>query len=185
MIAIEAVLCIFWESELIRLPNCLGLGLVCVYGGEGIDMCRVERERSETRERDSRTRWLVMGLKTLGESRVEKLKSSMVSRPRMKLWMIRATTSVLLWTCLVQLTALGEMWGPRVLKGWPSCFSQDSAALDLKLSHTAPARVLPPKSESLTYVCVHSHIYFFIDLSIFLFFFRVGMCTRWIISFLY
>ncbi|PSS08018.1 GDP-fucose protein O-fucosyltransferase protein [Actinidia chinensis var. chinensis] len=108
-------------------------------------MCRAERERSETRERESRKRWVVMGLKTLGESRVEKLKSSMVSRPRMKLWMIRATTSVLLWTCLVQLTALGDMWGPRVLKGWPSCFSQDSSALDLKLSHTAPARVLPPK----------------------------------------
>ncbi|GFZ16956.1 O-fucosyltransferase family protein [Actinidia rufa] len=86
-----------------------------------------------------------MGLKTLGESRVEKLKSSMVARPRMKLWMIRATTSILLWTCLVQLTTLGEMWGPRVLKGCSSCFSQDSAALDLKLSHAAPARVLPPK----------------------------------------
>ncbi|THF98570.1 rhamnogalacturonan I rhamnosyltransferase 1-like [Camellia sinensis] len=86
-----------------------------------------------------------MGLKKVGESRVAKLKSSMVSRPRMKLWMIRATTSVLLWTCLVQLTALGEMWGPRVLKGWPSCFSHDSPALDLKLSNSLPARALPPK----------------------------------------
>ncbi|KAA8541083.1 hypothetical protein F0562_025046 [Nyssa sinensis] len=69
----------------------------------------------------------------------------MVSRSRAKLWMIRATTSVLVWTCLVQLTALGEMWGPRVLKGWPSCFSQDSAALDIKSSSAVPARVLPPK----------------------------------------
>ncbi|KAL6995012.1 hypothetical protein U1Q18_005146 [Sarracenia purpurea var. burkii] len=97
-------------------------------------MCRIER--SEERER--RRRWAVMGLKTLGESRVEKLKSSMVSRPRMKLWMIRATTSVLLWTCLVQLTALGETWGPRVLKGWPSCFSQESVALDVRISNSAP-----------------------------------------------
>ncbi|KAI8543150.1 hypothetical protein RHMOL_Rhmol08G0195100 [Rhododendron molle] len=115
-------------------------------------MCRVERKRSEEREeRRMGRRWVVvMGLKT-GEGRVEKLRSSMASsRPRMKLWMIRATTSVLLWTCLVQLTALGEMWGPRVLKGWPSCFSQDSSTaaasvLDPKFSPSVPERILPPK----------------------------------------
>lgn len=109
-------------------------------------MCRIERERTEEKER---RRWGTMGLKTLGESRVDKLKSSMVSRsPRMKLWMIRATTTVLLWTCLVQLTALGDLWGPRVLKGWPSCFTHDSSAvtvLDAQLQPYVPARVLPPK----------------------------------------
>ncbi|KAL2234890.1 UNVERIFIED_CONTAM: Rhamnogalacturonan I rhamnosyltransferase 1 [Sesamum indicum] len=94
-----------------------------------------------------------MGLKTaaFAGDRLEKLRNSgMVSRSRMKLWMIRATTSVLLWTCLVQLTALSETWGPRVLKGWPSCFSQESAAsaavaLDVHSSPELPARVLPPK----------------------------------------
>lgn len=88
-----------------------------------------------------------MGLKgtVIAESRMEKLKSSMLSKSRMKLWMIRITTSVLLWICLVQLTILGETWGPRVLKSWPSCLSQESAAvLDVKL---VPVRVLPPKSE--------------------------------------
>ncbi|KAI8528819.1 hypothetical protein RHMOL_Rhmol12G0177500 [Rhododendron molle] len=80
-----------------------------------------------------------MGMKNGGESRPEKVKGSIVSRPRVKLWMIRATSSVLLWTCLVQLTALGETWGPRLLKGWPSCSSQDMA-------RSAPARMLlPPK----------------------------------------
>lgn len=91
---------------------------------------------------------LEMGLKALGESKMEKIKSSVVvpaSRSRMKLWMIRATTTVLLWTCVVQLTALGESWGPRVLKGWPSCLSQESAVLDDK---AVQPRVLPPKSES-------------------------------------
>lgn len=145
-------------------------------------MCRVERERSEEREdrRKMGRRWVVvMGLKTVEggevrESRVEKLRSSMVSsRPRMKLWLIRATTSVLLWTCLVQLTALGEMWGPRVLKGWPSCFSQDdtasavsaSASLDPKLlSPSVPERILPPKSEFVIfYICLYTkHIYIFL-----------------------
>ena len=45
--------------------------------------------------------------------------SSAAARSRMKLWVVRATTTVLLWTCVVQLTAVGDTWGPRVLKGWP------------------------------------------------------------------
>lgn len=127
-------------------------------------MCRIEEQRSEERRR--RRKWALglglglsfaaMGLKG-GESRMDKLKSSMVSRSRTKLWMIRATTSVLIWTCLVQLTALGETWGPRVLKGWPSCFHQDptsasatagAVALDVKSApEDVPSRVLPPKSK--------------------------------------
>ncbi|KAF0904753.1 hypothetical protein E2562_036971 [Oryza meyeriana var. granulata] len=46
--------------------------------------------------------------------------ASTAARSRMKLWMVRATTTVLLWTCVVQLTAVGDTWGPRVLKGWPN-----------------------------------------------------------------
>ncbi|GAB4860907.1 Rhamnogalacturonan I rhamnosyltransferase 1 [Ancistrocladus abbreviatus] len=89
-----------------------------------------------------------MGLKVVSDkskaSRAATTGSS--SRSKMKLWMVRATTSVLLWTCIVQLTTLGEVWGPRVLKGWPSCFTQESA-LDLKLPSavSAPPRLLPPK----------------------------------------
>ena len=106
-------------------------------------MCKVEKERRG-----------VMGIKGLGGG--EKLKNSLLqttssSRSRMKLWMIRATSSVLLWTCVVQLTALGDMWGPRVLKGWPSCFSQESAVASSVLQdrmNSVPARVLPPKSQS-------------------------------------
>lgn len=130
-------------------------------------MCRTEVERSEESGwRRRKKKWVlsglglgldlggVMGLKggnIVHQSRVERLRNSMVSRSKMKLWMIRATTSVMLWVCVVQLIALGESFGPRVLKGWPSCFSQDSAstsALDVKSApEDVPARVLPPKSE--------------------------------------
>lgn len=96
-------------------------------------MCRIER-----------TQKTEMALKSFGESKIEKVKSSVVSRSRMKLWIIRGTTSILLWTCIVQLTALGDMWGPKVLKGWPSCFTQD-IVLQAEMN-TAPARFLPPKS---------------------------------------
>ncbi|KAJ0571448.1 putative GDP-fucose protein O-fucosyltransferase [Helianthus annuus] len=91
-----------------------------------------------------------MGLKLLKEGKVERLKRSVgysnARGNKMKLWMVRATTVVLLWTCLVQLMALGESWGPRVLKGWPSHDSVISgAALDVKLLPVVPVRELPPK----------------------------------------
>lgn len=95
-----------------------------------------------------------MGLKAKGEAKAEKSRGSMVSRPRMKLWLIRATTTVLLWTCVVQLTAIGEMWGPRVLKGWPSCFTHSGFPTGIEKSSSALSTiisreniVLPPKSE--------------------------------------
>lgn len=123
-------------------------------------MCRTEKDFG-VKHREG-----LMGFKTLGESRVEKLKNSMAtsSRSRMKLWMIRATTSVLLWTCIVQLTAFGNIWGPRVLKGWPSCFSHDSAArvMDMELP-SVPVRVLPPKSEFCSvYLNSHTDICLFV-----------------------
>ncbi|KAH9722360.1 O-fucosyltransferase family protein [Citrus sinensis] len=70
------------------------------------------------------------------------------SSSRMKLWMIRATTSVLLWTCIVQLTAIGETWGPRVLTVWPPCFNRESDTASAVVQDkvpAVPARVLPPK----------------------------------------
>ncbi|KAG9152046.1 hypothetical protein Leryth_023877 [Lithospermum erythrorhizon] len=77
----------------------------------------------------------------------EKLKmSSVSSRAKMKLWMIRATSSILLWTCVVQLITLGETWGPRVLNNWPPCFHHDSAgALQVQSDQKVPVPVLPPK----------------------------------------
>lgn len=98
----------------------------------------------------------MMGHKTaaFGGERLDKLRNTgFVSRSRLKLWMIRATTTVLLWTCVVQLTALSETWGPRVLKGWPSCFLHEpepaALALGLQSSPHVPVRALPPKSEPL------------------------------------
>lgn len=42
------------------------------------------------------------------------------------MWIIRASTSIVLWTCMVQLVALGHVWGPRVLKSLPACFTAAS-----------------------------------------------------------
>lgn len=98
----------------------------------------------------------MMGHKTaaFGGERPDRLRpAGLVPRSRMKLWMIRATTTVLLWTCVVQLTALSETWGPRMLKGWPSCFLREPApaavALGVQSSAQLPVTVVPPKSEHL------------------------------------
>ncbi|GAB4845354.1 Rhamnogalacturonan I rhamnosyltransferase 1 [Ancistrocladus abbreviatus] len=88
-----------------------------------------------------------MGSKAVSEKfKVSPTTTASSSRSKMKLWMVRAMTSLLFWTCIVQLTTLGEVWGPRVLKGWPSCFKQESI-LDPKLASavSAPPRILPPK----------------------------------------
>ncbi|CAL0307165.1 unnamed protein product [Lupinus luteus] len=122
------------------------------------EMCRVNNKKSESNNKKCNLKELgLMGLKRV-EGKVEKLKnsigigigmggsSSSSSRSQMKLWMIRATTSIMLWTCIVQLTALGDMWGPRVLKGWPSCFTHDSAIVALDSHFPTPPHVfLPPK----------------------------------------
>lgn len=112
-------------------------------------MCRVERpsENNTNNKCELQEYLMTMGLK-FNNSKLMKHSPMAVSQSRVKLWMIRAITSILLWTCVVQLMALGEMWGPRLLKGWPSCFSHNS---DLSLAaqfSPLPAKiVLPPKSK--------------------------------------
>ena len=77
---------------------------------------------------------------------------SSAARSRMKLWLVPATTTVLLWTCVLQLTAVGDTWGPRVLKGWPSCLTprEEEAAAARPRPRPRPLVVdraaLPPKS---------------------------------------
>ncbi|XP_050228505.1 rhamnogalacturonan I rhamnosyltransferase 1 [Mercurialis annua] len=106
-----------------------------------LKMCKQEKNVKE---------WQVK-VKVLGDGKVEKLKNSVVSlspsssrsHSSMKLWILRAITTACLWTCVVQLMALGEIWGPRLLKGWPSCFSHPDQIAQLS---SLPAKVVhPPK----------------------------------------
>lgn len=82
-------------------------------------------------EKSEKGKW-IMGVKSTGMLH-EKSKSAV----RMKVWklcIIRATTIVLFCTCVVQLMSLEEVWGPKSLKGWPSCFMPSDSPLDSKLS---------------------------------------------------
>ncbi|XP_020235062.1 rhamnogalacturonan I rhamnosyltransferase 1 isoform X2 [Cajanus cajan] len=86
-----------------------------------------------------------MGFNVLGGDEIVKSKRLIV-RPRIKVWMARAITTVILWTCVVQLMAIGELWGPRLLKGMPYCFShQDDASQAVAKAYIPAKVVLPPK----------------------------------------
>lgn len=109
-----------------------------------------------------------MGLKIL--LKLEKSKILMGSKTRMRLWMIRAFSTVFLWACVVHLLVFSEVWGPKMLKDWPSCCShQDLPSLTDHLSSIPPKVVSPPKSESLYFsttsifvaFCLSSRLNFF------------------------
>ena len=82
----------------------------------------------------------------------EKLKCppSSAARSRMKLWMVRAATTMLLWTCVMQLTAVGETWGPQVLKGWTSRLTAPEEAAAVRPAVIERAALPSCKSESVS-----------------------------------
>lgn len=85
-----------------------------------------------------------MGFKFLSEVKAEKSKNSWVLRPRMKLFVIRILTIMLICASVAQLMTLGEIWGPRIFKGWPSCFSPSGLPLPGQLP-SAPYKVVSPQ----------------------------------------
>ncbi|KAJ7277605.1 hypothetical protein O6H91_13G018500 [Diphasiastrum complanatum] len=52
-----------------------------------------------------------------------KFKLRTLPRSRVHVWLIRISTSILLWTCLIQLTAWGQLWHPPLIRSWPLCFT--------------------------------------------------------------
>lgn len=131
--------------------------------GSSDTMCRAEGYDEKCGYREE----CEVGFKYLSEVKVGKSKSLMVLRRRMKLFIIRVITIMLLCACVVQLMALGETWGPRLLKGWPSCFSHSELSLPLELSYAPPIKAAsPPKSEF--WACLYYLISFFLDLLLFL-----------------
>ncbi|QCD93832.1 O-fucosyltransferase [Vigna unguiculata] len=85
-----------------------------------------------------------MGFNVLSGDEIVKSKRLIV-RPRIKVWMARAITTVILWTCVVQLMAIGELWGPRLLKGMPHCFSHQDESPAIAQAFVPAKVVFPPK----------------------------------------
>lgn len=67
----------------------------------------------------------IMDLKSVAyQLKCGKAKPPMLPRARLQVWFVRVSSSILLWTCIVQLMALGEIWHPHLHVGWPTCFNR-------------------------------------------------------------
>ncbi|KAL2528656.1 O-fucosyltransferase family protein [Forsythia ovata] len=104
-------------------------------------MCELEGTNEKGKQYEEN--WDV-GVKFSGEEEVAKIECFRMSRARMKMWILRAITTLLLWTCIIQLVAIGEVWGPTLLKSWPSCSSPPNIHTEANMSFLR-RKVLPPK----------------------------------------
>ncbi|EOA40199.1 hypothetical protein CARUB_v10008919mg [Capsella rubella] len=55
---------------------------------------------------------------------------SAVLKPRVQVWFVRVCSSILVWTCLVQLFAAGELWHSRIFTGLTNQIFRFSAPLE-------------------------------------------------------
>ncbi|KVI02597.1 GDP-fucose protein O-fucosyltransferase [Cynara cardunculus var. scolymus] len=79
-------------------------------------------------------------------SKGDKSSLMVLSQAKMILWMTRGMTTLLIWICVVQLLTVGEVWGPRLLKTWPSCYTPPQT--NLPSPSFMESRVfLPPKRD--------------------------------------
>ncbi|KAJ1698760.1 hypothetical protein LUZ63_007272 [Rhynchospora breviuscula] len=100
-------------------------------------MCRSEKVLgSDYRERK-------MGMKF----RSDKLKAWPLSRPRFQMWLWRVVIAVSLCTFTVQFAGMADLWGPRVLKGLPSCLiaSPYTYFEEVQLSARVVEESIPPE----------------------------------------
>uniref|UniRef100_A0A1J3J2V9 O-fucosyltransferase family protein n=1 Tax=Noccaea caerulescens TaxID=107243 RepID=A0A1J3J2V9_NOCCA len=64
------------------------------------------------------------------QARSDKLPPPAVPKPRVQVWFVRVCSSILVWTCLVQLFAAGELWHTRIFTGLSNQISRFSAPVE-------------------------------------------------------
>lgn len=74
--------------------------------------------------------------------RCDKLPSPVIARTRLQVWFIRLCSSLFLWTCLVQLVAVGELWHPHLLSNITNRISQISQ-IPVQVVTSPPPPLLP------------------------------------------
>ena len=94
-----------------------------------------------------------MEVRSEGGLQVRSDKVPAIPQTRLQVWFIRVCTSILLWTCLVQLVAVGELWHPRFLAE----ISNRIANLSLLPPNAPPPPPLPPASEFIS-ACFVFHV---------------------------
>lgn len=49
--------------------------------------------------------------------RCDKFSGPVIPRTRLRIWFIRVCSSIVLWTCLVQLVTVSELWHSHLISG--------------------------------------------------------------------
>lgn len=80
--------------------------------------------------------------------RYDKFMGPAFPRTRLQLWFIWVCSSILLWTCLVQLVAVGELWHPKFLYKLSNPLSHYPFPLVIEDPVHSPPPPLVPASES-------------------------------------
>ncbi|PIN03930.1 hypothetical protein CDL12_23537 [Handroanthus impetiginosus] len=73
------------------------------------------------------------------------LQGQVTQRTRLQVWFIRVCSTILIWTCLVQLVAVVELWHPRLLNGF-SGFTKMSVYGKESLPSWPPPILLPARN---------------------------------------
>lgn len=75
--------------------------------------------------------------------RCDKLPAPVIPRTRLQVWFIWVCSSILLWTCLVQLVTVGELWRPHFFERISNRLSH-SNPLPLVIEETVRPPPPPP-----------------------------------------
>ncbi|KAJ0674263.1 putative GDP-fucose protein O-fucosyltransferase [Helianthus annuus] len=70
-----------------------------------------------------------------------KLPGQVIQRTRLQVWFIRVCSSILIWTCLVQLVSVGELWHPKFFTG---VFNNINVSTRLSSEATTVVTTPPP-----------------------------------------
>lgn len=84
------------------------------------------------------------------QARSDKLPPPAAPKPRVQVWFVRVCSSILVWTCLVQLFAAGELWHTRIFTGLTNQISRFSAPVE-PVPLPPP---LPPPSQFFSFFLV-------------------------------
>ncbi|XP_052200143.1 rhamnogalacturonan I rhamnosyltransferase 1 [Diospyros lotus] len=77
--------------------------------------------------------------------RCDKLPAPVIPRTRLQVWFIRVCSSILIWTCLVQLVAVGELWQPRLLGRFSNVIGLSKVSIHVE-EVPSPPPLLPPRN---------------------------------------
>ncbi|KAL5553729.1 hypothetical protein UlMin_041130 [Ulmus minor] len=78
--------------------------------------------------------------------RSDKFPPPVIPKPRLQVWFIRVCFSILVWTCLVQLVAVGELWHPHLLSNITNRISKPKQVpLRVEEAVPSPPPLLPAR----------------------------------------